>query len=133
MNQTVLLFDGVCNLCNGLVKFVIKQDKSEKIKFASLQSDYGQKISDLYHLPKEDFKTLVLIEGDNYYLRSTAALKLFKTLGGFWKVFYVFIIVPVPIRDFVYNIVSKNRYKVFGKKETCMVPDKNLQNRFMSQ
>jgi predicted DCC family thiol-disulfide oxidoreductase YuxK len=133
LNQTVLLFDGICNLCNGFVNFIIKRDQMGNIKFSSLQSSFGQKISELYQLPKEDFETLVFLDNDNYYLRSTAVLKLTQKLGGFWKLFYIFILIPAPIRDFVYKQVSKNRYKIFGKKETCMVPDKNLEARFINE
>jgi predicted DCC family thiol-disulfide oxidoreductase YuxK len=133
VNQTVLLFDGVCNLCSGFVNFVIKRDRLEKIKFSSLQSPFGQKVSEFYHLPKVDFDTLVFLDEGKYFLRSTAVLKLAKKLGGIWKLFYVLILIPTPIRDFVYKLVSKNRYKIFGKKQTCMVPDKNVETRFITE
>jgi predicted DCC family thiol-disulfide oxidoreductase YuxK len=133
LNQTVLLFDGVCNLCNGFVNFVIKRNRDGNIKFSSLQSPFGQKVSELYQLPKKDFETLVFLDNGNCFLRSTAVLKLAQKLGGFWKFFYIFIVIPTPIRDFVYNRVSKNRYKIFGKKETCMVPNKNLEARFINE
>lgn len=127
----ILLFDGVCNLCNGFVKFIIKRDPKGKFRFASLQSEKGQELLQKFNLPTEDFHSFVFIQGDQYYLRSTAALNVLRVLGGFWKPFYAFIIIPRPIRDFFYRIVAKSRYKLFGKKDSCMIPTPELKERFL--
>ena len=134
MNNTpnILLFDGVCNLCNGFVKFVIKRDKKNIIKFASLQSDAGQKILLQHHLPVSEFQSFVYIANNKVLLKSTAALTLMKDIGGGWQLMYGFIIVPKFIRDYVYSIVAKNRYKWFGKQNNCMIPTKELMSKFLS-
>jgi predicted DCC family thiol-disulfide oxidoreductase YuxK len=129
--QGILLFDGICNLCNGMVQFLIKKDKKNILKFASLQSDRGQELLIKYGLPIHNFDTFVYITNDTYYLRSSAWLKIMKDIGGIWKLLYVFIIIPVPIRDFVYNMIAQSRYKFFGKMETCMLPTVELRNRFL--
>lgn len=131
--KKVLLFDGVCNLCTGLVLFVIKRDKEGEIKFGSLQSDEGKEYLDRFGLPVEKIDTFVLIENGNYYLRSDAALRLFRSLDGLWPCLYLFIIVPKSIRDFVYSFVADRRYKWFGKKNECMVPTTELKSRFLEQ
>ena len=132
MNQKiVLLFDGYCNLCNGLVQFVIKADKKKKFKLASLQSENGQTMLKKFGWPIEDFNTLVLIIGDKYYIKSGAALMVFKALGGFWKPFYLFILIPRPLRDFVYSLIARNRYKIFGKRSACMIPKADKAERFL--
>ena len=131
-NQSpVLLFDGVCNLCNGIVQFTIKRDPQGKFKFASLQSESGQALLKKFGLPANDFDSFVFISGDNYFLKSSAGLRVLKELGGFWKLFYVFILVPRPVRDFVYNLIAKTRYKIFGKRDSCMVPAPGLKQRFL--
>ena len=129
--KNIVLFDGVCNLCNGLVRFIIKRDRFGKFKFASLQSDTGQQLLMRFGLAKNEFESFVFIQGDKYYLKSAAALKVLKELGGIWKAFYVFIFIPRPIRDFMYNLIAKSRYKIFGKRDVCMVPTPELQERFL--
>jgi predicted DCC family thiol-disulfide oxidoreductase YuxK len=130
-NRKILLFDGVCNLCNGAVQFVIKRDKNARLKFASLQSEAGQKLLKEFHLPENEFESFVFIDGDKAYTKSTAALQVAKNLGSFWKTFYAFIIIPKPIRDFAYSLIAKNRYKMFGKRESCMIPTPELKSRFL--
>jgi predicted DCC family thiol-disulfide oxidoreductase YuxK len=130
-NRKILLFDGVCNLCNGAVQFVIKRDKNARLKFASLQSEAGQKLLQEFHLPADEFESFVFIDGDKAYTKSTAALQVAKNLGSFWKTFYAFIIIPKPIRDFAYSLIAKNRYKMFGKRESCMIPTPELKSRFL--
>ena len=131
MEKPVLLFDGVCNLCNGVVQFVIKRDPDAKFSFTSLQSNMGQRLLQKFHLPTSDFESFVLVDGDRYYRKSTAALKLLKKLGGGWQLLYLFIIIPAPIRDFVYNLVANNRYKVFGRTDECWIPTPELKARFL--
>ncbi len=129
--EHILLFDGVCNLCNSIVQFTIKRDPKEKFKFASLQSESGQVLLKKFNLPTNDFDSFVFINGDKYFLKSSAGLHVLKELGGLWKLFYFFIIFPRPLRDFVYNIIAKTRYKIFGKRDTCMIPTPKLKQRFL--
>lgn len=130
-DEPIILFDGVCNLCNGSVQYVLKHDKKKLFRFASLQSDSGQQLLKKYKLPYNNFNSFVLLQNEKAYLKSTAALMVAKQLGGFTQMLYAFIIVPTFVRDAVYNLISKNRYKWFGKKESCMVPTTELQSRFL--
>ena len=109
--EGIILFDGVCNLCNGLVNFVIQRDSKTDFRFAALQSPPGQALLKKFDLPMDDLNSFVLIEGNLSYRRSTASLRVLKRLGGFWSLLYLAIIIPVPIRDFVYSIIANNRYK----------------------
>ena len=131
-NDQVLLFDGVCNLCNGLVIFIIKRDTKSNFKFAALQSTAGQTLLKKYGLSSEDINTLVYVKGDTVFLKSTAVLHSLKDLGGLWKYFFVFIILPKFFRDFFYILVAKWRYKILGKRKTCMVPTPEIRQRFLS-
>ena len=126
----ILLFDGVCNLCNSGVQFVIKRDPEGKFKFASLQSGTGEALLNKFGIPAEVINSFVLIEGDRYYLRSTAGLNVLKIIGGAWKLFFVFIVIPAPLRDFVYTVIANSRYSIFGKRETCMIPTPDIKERF---
>jgi len=130
-NKSIILFDGVCNLCNSSVQFIIKRDKKQRFLYASLQSDAAQSILLQFQLKNNDFNSIILVENEKIYKKSTAILKITKDLNSIWKLGYVFIIIPKFIRDFVYTIVAINRYKWFGKKETCMVPTKELAIRFL--
>lgn len=129
--KRILLFDGVCNLCNGIVQFTIKRDPEGKFKFASLQSESGQTLLKERGLPTNDYDSFVYIKGDNYFLKSSAGLHVLRDLGGIWQLFYVFIIFPKPLRDFIYGLIAKTRYKIFGKRETCMIPTPELKERFL--
>ncbi len=129
-NHPVILFDGVCNLCNNAVRFVIKRDPKSIFKFASLQSDFGKKIIAKYHLSEKPVSSFILVENDKLYFKSTAALKVIKKLNGVVRLLYVFIILPAVIRNVVYDFIAANRYKWFGKLNDCMVPEKEIMNRF---
>src|SRR6478609_7099611 len=107
----IILFDGICNLCNASVQYVIRHDSKQIFRFASLQSPFAQEILLNNNLPVKDFNSFVLVENNNIFTRSTAALKVARKLNGFIKLLYAFIIIPKFIRDAVYNIVAKNRYK----------------------
>ncbi len=130
-SKAVMLFDGVCNLCDQTVQFVLKRDKKGYFKFAALQSEAGQALLEQHQLPTEDFDSFVLLENGKLYQRSTAALRVCRRLGGAWPLLYAFIIVPPFIRNAVYNWVSRNRYRWYGKKETCMMPKPEWQERFL--
>jgi predicted DCC family thiol-disulfide oxidoreductase YuxK len=131
MNNPVIFFDGVCNLCNKSVQFVIKRDKKKRFRFASLQGNAGQEILQRFGLPPNDLNSFILLEDDKIYTRSTAALRMLKRLGGGWALLYAFIIIPKFIRDGIYNWVARNRYKWYGKKEECMIPTKETRERFL--
>ncbi len=130
-DENILLFDGVCNLCNGTVQFIIKRDTTAKFKFAALQSEAGQALLTKHNLPLNHFDSFVFIVNGNYYQRSSAALQVAKVLGWPWKLFFSFIIIPKFIRDFFYNLIATSRYKVFGRQEHCMIPTPELRQRFL--
>ena len=128
--QRLILFDGVCNFCDRSVQFVMKRDPEAKFTFASLQSGAGERVKEYYKIdPSLD--SMILVEEGTYYTKSTAALKICKNLKGLWKVFSVLLVIPKPIRDFFYNIVARNRYKWFGKYETCRLPNPSTKGRFI--
>ena len=127
----LILFDGICNLCNRSVLFVISHDPVARFSFASLQSDAGQRILSRFGLPVGDFDSFVYIKDGKVYSRSTAALHVLKDLGGLWEITYVFIIIPSPLRDFIYDLIAKYRYLIFGKRDSCMVPTPDLIKRFI--
>jgi predicted DCC family thiol-disulfide oxidoreductase YuxK len=129
-NNPVILFDGVCNLCNGSVRFILKRDKEKRFLFASLQSNHGQDLLKQFDLPSDTFNSFILFQDGNIFTRSTAALKMFQQLKG-WGWVKIFWIVPRFIRDAVYNLIAKNRYKWFGKKEECWIPTPELKARFL--
>lgn len=129
--KNIVLFDGVCNLCNRLIRFIIKRDPKAIFRFAALQSKTGQELLMQMKLPMNDMDSVVYISEEEYFFRSSAILHILHDLGGVWKLFYAFIVIPSFCRDFIYSIVAKTRYKVFGKRETCMVPTPDLQQRFL--
>lgn len=129
-DKPVILFDGVCNLCTGSVLFILKRDKEKRFLFASLQSDYGQELLKRYNLPTNTFNSFILYQDDKVLTRSTAALKMFQQLRG-WKWVKIFWIVPKFIRDAVYNLIARNRYKWFGQKSECWLPTPELKERFL--
>jgi predicted DCC family thiol-disulfide oxidoreductase YuxK len=129
----LILFDGICNLCNKSVQFIIKRDKKKEFVFASLQGKTGQDVLQRFGLPPTDHQSFLLVENEKLYSRSSAVLKVAKHLGGGWKLLYAFIIIPTFIRDPIYNFIARNRYKWFGKKEECMIPTKELKERFLPE
>lgn len=130
-HKRVILFDGVCNLCNASVQFVIERDSKKQFFFASLQSETGQSVLQKHGLPTTHFNTLLLIEDGILYTQSSAALKIARHLDGLWKAMYVFIIIPSFIRNKVYDFIAANRYKWFGKQESCWLPTPELKQRFL--
>lgn len=131
MAPYIIIFDGICNLCNGFVRFVIKQDKDAKFKFCSLQSEKAKKILSDYDINSEDLKSVVLIVDQKIYTKSDAALKIGQLLGGVWWVSGIFFIVPKFIRDVIYNFLAQNRYRWFGKSATCVLPTEEIKSRFL--
>ncbi len=131
-NQGIILFDGVCNLCNSAVNFVIKRDKKSLIQFAPLQSEMAHVSLADRNISAEEMKSFIFIEEGTVYTQSTAALKVCRYLSGLWPLFYGFIIVPRFIRDGIYKWVARNRYKWFGKKDECMIPTPELKAKFLN-
>lgn len=131
-DKKIILFDGVCNLCNSSVQYVIKHDKKDIFRFVSLQSELGQKIVKHIGINPIHIDSIVLYEpGISYYYKSTAALEIAKGLSGVITLATFFIILPTRIRDLIYDYVAKNRYKWYGKKETCMIPTPELKAKFL--
>lgn len=131
-NKKIILFDGVCNLCNQTVLRIIKLDKKDIFRFTSLQSETGKEIIDYLKIDTTKVDSIILFEPNQaYYLKSTAALKIFGNFGGIWEVSKFLLFFPSFIRDFVYDIIAKNRYKWFGKKNQCMIPTPELLSKFL--
>lgn len=128
---SVILFDGVCNFCNSSVNFIIERDYKNRFKFAALQSGKGQELLRRYNINTDNLKTIILIEGGKYYAKTTAALRITKHLKGIWKIFYIFIIIPPIVRNIVYNIIAKYRYKWFGRKDACRIPAQDEKEKFL--
>jgi predicted DCC family thiol-disulfide oxidoreductase YuxK len=132
MSGPILFFDGVCNLCQGAVQFVIRHNKSANVRFASLQSNAGkQAIEAVRQQYGRVPDSLILLENDHYYIESDAALRVAGHFSGGWKVLYGLRWIPRFIRDFVYRLVAKRRYHWFGKKEECWLPTEELKMRFL--
>ena len=130
-NKKIVLFDGVCNLCNSSVQFIIEKDIENQFQFASLQSEFGQEFLKKHSLNTQKFDSIILVDGNQYFTQSSAALKIGEHLKGF-KWLKIFWVVPKFIRDFVYSIISKNRYKWFGKQENCWLPTPELKEKFLN-
>lgn len=131
LEHKIILFDGVCNLCNSSVTYVIKRDKKNVFRFTALQEEPGLSLMKKYHINSADTDSIVLIEKNRAYTKSTAALKIARALGGIYIFLYVFMIIPAFIRNFVYDYVARNRYKWYGKKDRCMIPTPELKQKFL--
>ncbi len=130
-NKAIILFDGVCNVCNGFVQFVIKRDPAGYFHFTSLQSETGQQLLKEHNLPTDSMDTVVLIEDGAAYTHSAVPLRVARKLHRLWPLCYIFVIIPTFIRNPIYSFIAKNRYKWFGKKESCMMPTPEIRSRFL--
>lgn len=130
--QPVILFDGICNFCNGAVNFTIKRDRKKQIRFAPLQSEAGQKLLKQYNLPANHFESFVFIENKKVLTKSTAALSVCKYLNAAWPLCFGLIIIPAFLRNAVYDFIARNRYKWFGSKDACMVPTPDSRAMFLT-
>ena len=130
-NHKIILFDGVCNLCNGAVTYIIKRDKKNVFRFAALQSEIGQQLISKFNIDTSKVDSIILIDGEKHYEKSSAALHIAKNLSGAYPLLFGFMIVPKFIRNAVYDYIAKNRYKWFGKKEICMIPTAELKAKFL--
>jgi len=131
-NKSIILFDGLCNLCESLVQFVLKHDVKDQFLFVSLQSELGQQILNHIGINSKHIDSIVLYQpGKAYFYKSNAALQIAKQLGGFFHFGTVFKIIPTGLRNMVYDYVAANRYKWYGKKESCMMPTPELESKFL--
>ena len=130
--MSVVLFDGVCNLCNGIVRFIIERDPHGRVQFAPLQSKAATSLLAQHpdHAVLPD--SVVLVDDGELYVKSTAALRVARRLRFPWPLFWIFIVVPRPLRDLIYDFIARHRYGWFGKRDTCMVPTKEVMDRFLS-
>lgn len=126
----VILFDGVCNFCDQSVQFILKRDKQKQFTFASLQGDAGQELLKRNYVPT-NMNSFILIDGNKAYFKSTAALRVCKELNGAWKLLYGFMIIPKPLRDFLYGVIANHRYEWFGQKQSCTLPSPETRKRFL--
>ena len=131
IENPLILFDGVCNFCNFWVNFALKRDRKKKLKFTTLQGETAKRLLTKYNINPTSLSSVILIDNGKAYTQSSAAIRICKYLNGGWKLFYGLMIIPKFIRDFFYNIIARNRYKWFGKKEECMMPAAELKERFL--
>lgn len=129
--QAIVLFDGVCNFCDRTVNFIINRDSANYFRFAPLQSEVAKKLLAQRNLSEFDLNSVILIENDEIYTRSTAALRIAARLDGFWRAVSVFRLIPRVLRDFGYLIFAGNRYRLFGKKDVCPLPSPKIRARFL--
>ena len=129
--KKIILFDGYCNLCNGAVDFILRHDHRDEFRFGSLQGVAGQALLNSHHMAADTFNTFILLEDGKIFTRSTAALRVLKHLGKGWQAAYIFIIVPAFIRDGVYAWISRNRYRWFGKSQTCRMATEREKQHFL--
>lgn len=129
--EPILLFDGVCNLCDFSVQFIIARDRAGRIRFGSLQGQAGQALLRKFGLPTDAAPFVVLVEGDRHYTASTAALRVMKRMDWPWRLLYAFILVPRPLRDLAYGLIARNRYRILGKRQECMIPTPEIRSRFI--
>lgn len=131
-DTSIILFDGVCNFCNSSVNKIIRHDKKNRFKFAPLQSEIGKKLLEKHSIDSSKIDSIILIENDSAFIKSTAILKISKHLSGLYPLAYGFIIIPAFIRNIVYDFIARNRYKWWGKKESCMIPTQEVKEKFIA-
>lgn len=131
-NKKIILFDGVCNLCNGAVQFIINHDKKDTFRFVALQSELGISICSYIGVDQTKIDSIILYHPDvAYYYKSSAVLEIGEDLGGIYSLASVFKIFPEKFRNYIYDYIAKNRYKWYGKKESCMIPTPELKAKFL--
>lgn len=130
-NYKIILFDGVCNLCNSAINFIIKRDKNDVFKFAALQSEIGRELTSQYKIDTSKVDSIILIDGKKDYDKSSAALHIAKNMSGAYPLLFGCMIFPKFIRNGVYDYIARNRYKWFGKQESCMIPTPELKAKFL--
>ncbi len=131
MNKKIVLFDGVCNFCNYWVNFIIDRDNKNLFLFSSLQSKAGQELLKRFKLPTDEFDTFILVDGDTYLTKSDAVISIARCLRGFPKALVLCKILPKFLRDLFYDLIAKNRYKMFGRKDSCRIPTAEEKSKFL--
>ena len=127
----IILFDGVCNLCNNVIRFIIRFDKLQRFRFVSLQSANGKMLLKDRGITDENINSIIFIHKEKVFFKSAAALNILYNMGYPWRLLYVFILLPTFVRDGIYMVIARNRYRVFGKKDVCMIPDEKIKERFL--
>ena len=127
----VVVFDGQCLLCNGWVQFLLRHDRSQRIRFASIQSAVGQQLLARAGLQVEGLQTLLVIDGERSWQHTAAILRVLHALGWPWRLAGVARLIPAPLRDAMYRVIARNRYQWFGKSEQCLMPDPAVAMRFL--
>ncbi len=130
-DKDIILFDGVCNLCNGAVTFIIQRDKKDYFRFAALQSPLGEALLKKHHVDPLKLDSIILISNDLAFAKAEAALHVAKKMSGLWPLLYVFNILPNALLNPIYDFIARNRYQWFGKKEHCMIPTPDLKSKFL--
>ena len=120
-NRTIIFYDGVCNLCNGLVQFILRKDSRRKFRLLALQSKAGKDLLEHYSISGDTLRTVIVLVEDRIYIRSKAIFKIFNELGGFWNLFLIFSVLPVRFNDLIYNLIAKHRYRIFGKRKISKI------------
>ena len=131
IQMSIILFDGVCNLCNSSVNFVIDRDTENRFKFAALQSEPGQELLKKNNFPADKADSVLLVQEGKVYQKSRAVLEIALKLGKGWQLLYVFIVIPGFLRNFFYDLIARNRYRLFGRKDTCRIPTPELKAKFL--
>jgi predicted DCC family thiol-disulfide oxidoreductase YuxK len=130
-DKKIILFDGVCNLCNSSIIFVIKHDPKDLFRFAPLQSDIGKLLMEKHQIDPQETDSIILVDQEKAYTKSSAALRVSRHLSGGYPLLAIFLIIPVFLRNLVYDYIAKNRYKWYGKKDSCMIPTPELKAKFL--
>ncbi len=130
-DHDIILFDGVCNLCNGAINFIIERDPNDRYRFAALESDIAQELLARHEINTDEIDSIVLVRDGEAFAKAGAALRIAKGMSGAWPLLYGLIIIPKFIADAVYDFIARNRYKWFGKKESCMIPTPELKAKFL--
>ena len=130
-DQPIIIFDGVCNLCEFSVRFIVKNDRHARFRFVSAQSEKGKDLQRSCGVDTLQDGTVILLEEDQVHIKSDAALHIAKNLDGVWRFLYILRFIPKPVREYFYAIISKNRYRWFGKRDECLLPDEHLKQRFL--
>lgn len=130
-NAPIVLYDAVCGLCSRSVQLILRHDRRGRFRFAALQSEVGQALLRRHGLQTDELDTFVLVEDGRAYVRSSGALRVARGLGGAWRLVSALAIVPRPLRDAVYRLVARNRYRIFGRLDACMLPPPDVRSRFL--
>jgi len=130
-DQPLIIIDGVCNLCEYSVQFIVKHDRQARFKFVAAQSEKGKVLQRIYGVDTLQDGTVILLKNDQMFVKSDAAVEIAKDLDGLYRFLHVFKYIPKPVRDFIYSVISQNRYRWFGKKNDCLLPDNTIKDRFL--